>query len=204
MPLPRGLYHPVLPYRCHNKLTFPLYWACAEALNQTSECTHSDNDRQLSGVWVSFELQKAVEKGYQILHIDEVWHFPNKAEIVGQDISKSMRLLVIPVMSKHLRKRRYIDNYLKKEGIKLEAVKIWINKAVSICNKLLLFLLWGRFSMTNNLPSRELITESHRFTQLMSSYGYDVCNTDCIILTSQLGEWNHPLGVWVGVWEGLY
>lgn len=78
----------------------------------------------MSGVWVSFELQKAVEKGYQILHIDEVWHFPNKAEIVGQDISKSMRLLVIPVMSKHLRKRRYIDNYLKKEGIKLEAVKI--------------------------------------------------------------------------------
>ncbi|XP_037603314.1 uncharacterized protein LOC119474981 [Sebastes umbrosus] len=77
---PRGLFHPVLPYRCQNKLMFPLCSKCAEGLNQTSDCAHSDSDRQLSGVWVSFELQKAVEKGYQIVSIDEVWHFPNKTD----------------------------------------------------------------------------------------------------------------------------
>ena len=36
---PRGLFHPVLPYRCHNKLMFPLCRTCAEELNQTSNCT---------------------------------------------------------------------------------------------------------------------------------------------------------------------
>ena len=77
---PRGLYHPVLPYRCHKRLMFPLCGRCAEELNQTSVCAHTDAERQLSGVWVSFELQKAVEKGYLIVCIDEVWHFPNKTD----------------------------------------------------------------------------------------------------------------------------
>ena len=85
---PRGLFHPVLPYRCNNKLMFPLCRMCAEAMNQAC-CMHADSDRQLSGVWVSLELQKVVEKGYQILNIDGVWHFPNKTETLFKDYVKT-------------------------------------------------------------------------------------------------------------------
>lgn len=30
----------------------------------------------MTGTWCTVELQKAVEKGYQITKIREVWHFP--------------------------------------------------------------------------------------------------------------------------------
>ena len=54
----------------------------------------------------------------------------------------------------------HIEEYFKKEGIQREADKICVNKAVTSCYKVLLNSLWGRFSMQNNLPTCELITES--------------------------------------------
>ncbi|KAI3354720.1 hypothetical protein L3Q82_004502 [Scortum barcoo] len=86
---PRGLFHPVLPYKCHSRLMFPLCGTCAEELNQIGVCVHSDAERQLSGVWVSFELQKALEKGYRIVSVDEVWHFPNKTDTLFRDYVKT-------------------------------------------------------------------------------------------------------------------
>ena len=73
--LPRALYHPVLPYRTQGKLMFPLCRTCADNLQQ-EPCHHSDAERTLHGTWVTLELEKALEKGYKLVRIDEVWHFP--------------------------------------------------------------------------------------------------------------------------------
>ncbi len=257
----RGLYYPALPYRCHGKLMFLLCRACVTELNQMSDCTHSNNDRQLSGVWVSFELQKAVEKGYCIVHIDEVWHFPNKTDTLFKDYVKTFLKCKQEASSYpgHVKtpeeQKKYRDDYFEKEGIVLESDQICVNKAVRSINTLLLNSLWGRFSMRSNLPTCELITEPARFTQLMFSDHYDVrqfcfisddvamvqwrhadgrasrtkdvnifigamttaharlmlyelldklqqrvlyCDTDSIIFTSKLGEWNPPLGQYLG------
>lgn len=77
---PRGLLHPVLPHRCNGKLMFPLCRSCAEEENQTSQCTHTDDERSLSGCWVSLELLKAIEKGYVVTKVHEVWHFPQRSD----------------------------------------------------------------------------------------------------------------------------
>ena len=45
-------------------------------LHRTHYCRHSDVDRMLRGTWCTPELLKAVEKGYTLLKIHEVWHFP--------------------------------------------------------------------------------------------------------------------------------
>ncbi|KAG8177809.1 hypothetical protein JTE90_021142 [Oedothorax gibbosus] len=63
---PKGLLHPVLPYRCKDKLMFPLCRTCSETLQQTP-CNHTPEQRSLTGTWVSEELKVAVEKGYVIL-----------------------------------------------------------------------------------------------------------------------------------------
>ena len=76
---PRGLLHPVLPHRCNGKLMFPLCRTCAEQENQTTPCHHNDDERSNSGCWVSIELVKAIEKGYVVARIDEVWHFPQSS-----------------------------------------------------------------------------------------------------------------------------
>ena len=39
-------------------------------------CGHTREQRILHGTGCTPELQKAVEKGYQIIKIHEVWHFP--------------------------------------------------------------------------------------------------------------------------------
>jgi hypothetical protein len=75
---PRGLFHPVLPYRTPGKLTFPLCKACVDAINKTM-CTHSDEERAILGTWCHVELLKAIEKGYRILCLHEVWHFPEQS-----------------------------------------------------------------------------------------------------------------------------
>ena len=79
---PENLLHPVLPVKLNGKLTFPLCKKCVEEQldhpwhERTNLCPHSDNDPVMRGEWCTPELQKAVEKGYRILKIHEVWHFP--------------------------------------------------------------------------------------------------------------------------------
>ena len=38
---PRGLYHPVLPFKCHKKLMFALCRTCAHECQQASMCHHT-------------------------------------------------------------------------------------------------------------------------------------------------------------------
>ena len=71
---PRGLFHPVLPYRTQDKLMFPLCKTCADTLNQ-NPCTHTDEERAILGTWCHVELMKAIEKGYEVLEMHEVWHW---------------------------------------------------------------------------------------------------------------------------------
>lgn len=74
---PRKLLHPVLLFRCSGKLMFPLCHTCAQSENQTTSCNYTDVERSLTGCWVSIELLKAINKGYVVDRIYEVWHFRN-------------------------------------------------------------------------------------------------------------------------------
>lgn len=71
----------MLPIRAGGKLTFPLYSACVQEeqakpwLERTNLCNHTDQERMLKGTWATIELQKAVQLGYTIRKIHEVWHF---------------------------------------------------------------------------------------------------------------------------------
>ena len=76
---PRGLFHPVLPYRTCSKLMFPLCRMCADTCNQNI-CTHSDSERAIQGTWCSVELEKALEKGYRVLKLHEIWHFQEQSD----------------------------------------------------------------------------------------------------------------------------
>ena len=79
---PFGLYNPVLLHRHKGKLTFPLCCTCVEEqsalgmLERSYYCTHMESQRMLHGTWCTSEILKAVEMGYRVLHIHEVWHFP--------------------------------------------------------------------------------------------------------------------------------
>ena len=72
---PEKLFHPVLLYRCNNKLMFCLCSTFFQTYS-TGECVHtSDEERALTGTWLMDEVRLAVEKGYKILEICEVYEY---------------------------------------------------------------------------------------------------------------------------------
>ena len=48
-------------------------------------CTHSDAERAIQGTWCSVEVMKALEKGYRIVQLHEVWHFPQKTDTLFKE-----------------------------------------------------------------------------------------------------------------------
>ena len=62
---PTGLFHPVLPMRSGQKLTFPLCHTCVQKeetkpmLDRTQYCPHSDADRMLRGTWYTRNAAQA-------------------------------------------------------------------------------------------------------------------------------------------------
>ena len=77
---PARLYHPVLPFRVNNKLYFPLCRTCATS-NSGPGCECFDEGRALIGTWCMLELMKAVEMGYRIIKMDEVYSFPGDDQV---------------------------------------------------------------------------------------------------------------------------
>ena len=49
-------------------------------LDRSFACSHTVEQRKITGTWRTPELEVSVEKGYNILHIHEVWHFPEQQE----------------------------------------------------------------------------------------------------------------------------
>ena len=68
---------PILPMKIDKKLIFPLCSRCAGVKNQFF-CSHSDKDRALSGIWCTPELHFAMDNGYKILEVYEVWHWTHR------------------------------------------------------------------------------------------------------------------------------
>ena len=138
---PYELFRPVLPYRYDSKLFFPLCRTCAQqqikqqpANNKRSEkCPHSPEERSITGTWTTLELQKAVEKGYIIAHIYEVWHFQQKSNQLFQPYIKTFMKIKREASgwptecTTKERKRTYLQDYNAHEGILLDPSKIQKN-----------------------------------------------------------------------------
>ena len=76
---PKGLFHPVLPYKFGGKLLFGLCRTCAES-DSTEPCTSNDADRSIHGTFCTPELQKAVKLGYKIIKIYEVYDWDERTQ----------------------------------------------------------------------------------------------------------------------------
>ncbi|XP_049818063.1 uncharacterized protein LOC126264380 [Aethina tumida] len=74
---PAQLYHPVLPVRMKGKLMFALCNSCGES-SQQRECCHTEEERLFTGTWVIAEVLKALEKGYRIVEVFEVWTYETR------------------------------------------------------------------------------------------------------------------------------
>ncbi|KAJ8019801.1 putative DNA polymerase [Holothuria leucospilota] len=177
---PRGLYHPVLPQRINGKLLFPLCAKCAAEENQAT-CRHSDAERALEGTWVSVELHKALQTGYTLLKIFEVWHFE---ETTQYDPGTKDGGLFVDYINTFLKlkqeadgwpshcqseqeKLQYLEEYAEKEGVHLDRDAIVKNDGKRALAKLMLNSFWGKFGQRSKLPQTTFVNNLARYMELL-------------------------------------
>ena len=155
---PKGLYHPVLPLRQGGKLTFPLCKTCVQNelekpfLERSAICNHTNDERTLQGTWCTPELKKAVEMGYVIKHIYEIWHFEKTQHGLFRDYVNTWLKLKEEasgwpshVNDDETLKRQHLHDYETHEGIRLERENIQKNPGLRTLAKLMLNSMWGKF-----------------------------------------------------------
>ena len=159
----RELHHPVLSYRHAGKLVFPLCATCVKEemakrpLERSAQCAHSDEQRALTGTWCSPELYKAVELGYDIQYIYEVWQFDETCEGLFRDYVNTWLKIKQEasgwpswVGDDETKRQQYIREYHEHEGIQLEYDKIESNPGLRTLAKMMLNSMWGKFGQRLN------------------------------------------------------
>ena len=78
---------------------FALCRTCMEE-KRKDYCPHADAERVIRGTWVTLEVQKAIELGYEVKDIEAVWHWERRA--VYDPVTKTGGLFT-----------EYIDRFLQ-------------------------------------------------------------------------------------------
>jgi G:T-mismatch repair DNA endonuclease (very short patch repair protein) len=177
---PRKLYHPVLPVK-KDKLLFALCLKCAEEKNQT--CTHTDKERQFSGTWTTVEIIKAIEKGYKITKIYEVWHF----EKTSTNLFKSyiaqflkIKLETSEWENDYESKEEYAKDIKDKLEIKLDIDNIKPNPVLRAIAKLLLNALYGKFGQRRKMEETKYIHTAKELYEILLNDKIDCVNLSLI------------------------
>ncbi|TWW54773.1 hypothetical protein D4764_0109550 [Takifugu flavidus] len=173
---PRGLLFPVLPHKSEGgKLLFTLCRTCAETNNEGGPCEHDDEGRALTGVWVTVEFIKALDVGYRVGKITEVWHFDKSSDTVFTDyihtfLKGKQEASGYPAEATDRESReKYIRDYQEHQGILLDAGKIETNPVKRQVAKLCLNSLWGKFAQRDNLFKTTIVSDPKEFFSYMFS-----------------------------------
>ena len=197
---PADLYHPVLPVRICDKLMFPLCAQCVHEqlltpwLERSHICLHTEVQRCLYGTWCTPELQKAVEKGYQIKKIYEVWHFSESQRRQGLFADYVNKWLKIKQEASgwpkdcttEEKKAAYIQEYADREGVNLDTDRVVKNGGRKQVAKLMLNSFWGKFGERPNKTQTHTVTSPAELYNIMEDQGNNI--HDIRIITEDVVE----------------
>ena len=122
---------------------FPLYRTCAETLQQTP-CQHSEEEWMLSGTWCSIQIHKALQPGYRMIQMVEVWIFSQKPSTLFREYIDTFLKIKQEASGSpdwcdsEEKKQQYIRDYQTKEGITLDYDNIKKNPGLRSLAKLML------------------------------------------------------------------
>ena len=185
---PPGLFHPVLPVRIGEKLTFPLCAECVKVeqakplLERSATCHHSREERMLVGTWCTPEIEEARKRGYELVEVHEVWNFDKGesglfAEYVDAWLKIKTEALGWPKDCKtEWEKEDFIERFEEREGIRLDYEKVEPNPGLKATAKLMLNSFWGKFGQRENLPQVQQRTSPDQLYKLLDDDTLEVQN----------------------------
>ena len=178
---------PILPVRI-NKLIFPLCGTCA--LHQQEKCQHSDDERSIFGTWTSVEVQKAIEHGYKIIEVYEIYHYERREKIFSDYVNTFMKIKQgsSGFPSKCYREGKlddklvesYIKKYREHENVQLDKENIEYNPGKRTVMKALLNSLWGKLAQNENCTVVSFIDDFYKLQQLANDNSVEVTSLDFI------------------------
>ncbi|MCP5058409.1 MAG: hypothetical protein GY937_17030, partial [bacterium] len=173
---PQNLYHPVLPYRTDHKLTFPLCRTCADERDVWADCEHDEAERVLTGTWTTLELFKAMDLGYRIVKLYEIWHYPRWAQYpkgLFTDYIDCFFKIKLEASgyprgaTTDEARQAIVAKARQKEGIEPDESKIANNPGLCQIAKLSLNSFWGKFGQKSNLGELTYFPDTEKFFDLM-------------------------------------
>ena len=133
-------------------------------IERNSDCTHSDSERAITGFWTTPEMEKALEKGYKIEKIYEVWNFENySTELFKEYIKKFLKIKL--ETSKFTCSEEEYRQKARKFGIELEELKE--NPGMRFISKICLNSLWGKFGQNQKVRHSEYIDTEKDFYKVV-------------------------------------
>src|SRR6266853_2534467 len=156
--------------KCHHRKL--LKKNCKECYdNRNQRCNHNDEERTLTGTWLTIEMNKAIEKGYKITKIYEVWHFEQTSrELFKEYVRTFMKIkLEASGLPEGMTKEKYVEESLTKHNIKLDIDKIDFNPGLRFIAKLCLSSLWGGFGKRTNMKQTEYIEDLDKYYALLNN-----------------------------------
>ena len=190
---PRKLYHPVLPQRIkvdsYEKLVFTLCKTCAETRNQ-KKCKHTDTQRSFIGTWTTDEVSKALEKGYKILRIYEVWHFAKSTDTLFKGYIRRFMKIKLESSSYNFKTKEEEDSFKAriKDSLDIDVEKFEFNAGLRSIAKLCLNSLWGKFGQRNNMSQTKYVTDVSEFYEILlddklDNKNFQFINDDMVQMT---------------------
>ena len=163
---------------------FPLCNTCCK-LKPSSSCNHSNEERLLRKITcVTPELYEAISVGYKVTHIYEIWSF-NKLDphvnggLFGRYIDEAVKGKTEasgypPDVKTESEKERYITDFHKSTGIKLDQKNIIKNPGLRFLYKLMANSLWGKFAQRNRTSSTRFLKSYQELTLLFKEAGIKI------------------------------
>jgi len=136
----------------------------------------------MTGTWCTPEVEKALELGYEIDKIHEVWHFPETqtglfASYVNNWLKIKQEASGWPSgVDTEEQKRAYIADYRAKEGIELDYDKIEHNPGLRSVAKIALNSMWGKFGQNLNKTQIRVFNDPQAFHEFLDSDVIEVSN----------------------------
>ncbi|XP_033859859.3 uncharacterized protein LOC117402631 [Acipenser ruthenus] len=182
---PRKLLFPVLPLHIGGKLIFTLCRTCAETTQQATACTHEDESRALTGIWCTVEIEKALEQGYRIGKVFEVWHFAKRSngifkKYINTQLKHKQEALGYPSWCDTDEKQEKYVRDCHEKGVMLDKDKIKLNPVRSQVSEFFLNSLWGEFGNRPLTSRSTAISKPEEFDKLLFSEHFKVLNLNFV------------------------
>ena len=131
---------------------------------RNSQCKHTDEDRCITGFWCTNEIAKAIEKGYTLMDIYEVWHFERTSTELFKEYIRKFLKIKLETSNFDCSEDEYRN---KEREFGIELGKLEYNPGLRFISKLCLNSLWGKFGQVPKYTQHKYIDTEYEFNRII-------------------------------------